>query len=163
MGIATTIAIIASAIAVDQTIKSGKAQKRAAQAQVKSQQTQARRQRRAAIRQNILATARSRADAESAGTAQSSGLTGAVGSGRSQLGSELGFGSQISGLNSQISMFQTEAQTASALAGVGFQVAGLSAGFAGKSFNKKPEVAKTPAKSYKSYSDFNPSPLSGVY
>tara|TARA_R110001606_G_scaffold101727_2_gene223258 strand:+ start:9109 stop:9642 length:534 start_codon:yes stop_codon:yes gene_type:complete len=93
--------------------------------QRKAQKLQVKRQRRAAIRANILATARSRASAEASGTSQSSGLSGAVGAGRSQLGSEFGFGSQLSGLNDNAAEFGLRASEASMKSGVAFQVAGM--------------------------------------
>ena len=89
---------------------------------------QAKRQRRAAIRSNILASARARASAQAAGTAQSSGLAGAVGAGRSALGSELGFGTQMSGLSSEIAAFQGQAQKYSDISKLSFGVAKLAAG-----------------------------------
>ena len=145
--------IVAGATAgVVGSVNASNAAKKAAQSQQKAQQVQAKRQRRSAIRSNILASARARASAQSAGTAQSSGLAGGVGAGRSQLGAELGFGTQMSGLSSEISMFQTQAQRSSDIAGLGFGIANLGMSFAGA---PKPEVAKTPINS-------NPSPLSGV-
>lgn len=111
--------------AVGGTIKANKAQKAAAQAQQRASNLQARRQRRQAIRQNILASARARATAQSAGTSTSSGLSGAVGAGRSQLGAEFGFGTQMSGLSAEIANFQGQAQRASNIANLGMQAVGF--------------------------------------
>ena len=121
-------AIYAAGIGIATSIKAGKASQAAAQRQEKAQQLQARRKRRAAIRQNILASARARASAQSAGTATSSGLQGGVGAGRSQLGAELGFGTQMSGLSSEISAFQGQAQKYSDISKLSFGVAKLAAG-----------------------------------
>ena len=107
--------------------KAGKAAEQAAIRQQKAQDLQAKRQRRAAIRQNILASARARASAQSAGVAQSSGLVGATGAGRSQLGAELGFGTQMSGLSSEISAFQGQAQKYSDISKLSFGVAKFAA------------------------------------
>ena len=111
--------------AVGGTIKANKAQKAAAQAQQRASNLRARRQRRQAIRQNILASARASASAQAAGTATSSGLSGAVGAGRSQLGAEFGFGTQMSGLSSEIATFQGQAQRASNIAKLGMQAVGF--------------------------------------
>ena len=106
------------------TVRSGQAARRAARAEQQAQEVQTRRQRRAAIRSNILASARAKASAQAAGTSQSSGLSGATGAGRSQLGSELGFGSQLSGLSANISKFNMQAQTYGDIAKFGFSAAG---------------------------------------
>lgn len=123
--VAGTVALAGTAAAVGGTIKANKAQKAAAQAQQRASNLQARRQRRQAIRQNILATARARASAQAAGTSTSSGLSGAVGAGRSQLGAEFGFGTQMSGLSSEIATFQGQAQRASNIAKLGMQAVGF--------------------------------------
>lgn len=130
--IAGTVALAGTAAAVGGTIKANKAQKAAAQAQQRASNLQARRQRRQAIRQNILASARARATAQSAGTAASSGLSGAVGAGRSQLGAEFGFGTQMSGLSSEIANFQGQAQRASNIAQLGMQAVGFGMSTSGR-------------------------------
>ena len=128
LGVAVAGAAIYGAIGgVVNARKAGKAAEQAAIRQQRAQDLQAKRQRRAAIRQNILASARARASAQSAGVAQSSGLVGATGAGRSQLGAELGFGTQMSGLSSEISMFQTQAQKYSDLSKLSFGVSKLAA------------------------------------
>lgn len=123
--VAGTVAIAGTTAAVGGTIRANKAQKAAAQAQQRASNLQARRQRRQAIRQNILASARARATAQSAGTATSSGLSGAVGAGRSQLGAEFGFGTQMSGLSAEIANFQGQAQRASNIASLGMKAVGF--------------------------------------
>lgn len=124
-GIVGGVVAAGTVAAVGGTIKANKAQKAAAQAQQRASNLQARRQRRQAIRQNILASARARATAQSAGTAASSGLSGAVGAGRSQLGAEFGFGTQMSGLSAEIANFQGQAQRASNIASLGMQAVGF--------------------------------------
>ena len=119
------VVIAGAAAGVYSTVQAGKATRKAAEAQTCASNLQAKRQRRSAIRQNILASARSRASAQSAGTAQSSGLAGGVGAGRSQLGAELGFGTQMSGLGAEVAYFQGQAQKANMIAGLGFQAASL--------------------------------------
>lgn len=124
-GVIGGVVVAGTAAAVGGTISANKAQKAAAQAQQRASNLQARRQRRQAIRQNILATARARAAAQSAGTTKSSGLSGAVGAGRSQLGAELGFGTQMSGLSAEIANFQGQAQRASNIASLGMKAVGF--------------------------------------
>tara|TARA_R110001606_G_scaffold248310_1_gene396331 strand:- start:6678 stop:7190 length:513 start_codon:yes stop_codon:yes gene_type:complete len=118
-------AIYGAGLAVAGTIKQGKAAEARASAQAKASNLQAKRQRRSAIRSNILASARARASAQASGVGQSSGIQGATGSGRSGLGAELGFGSQMSGLGGQISQFALQEQKYGALAKLGTQVAGI--------------------------------------
>jgi len=126
LGVAVAGAAVYGAIGgVVNARKAGKAQQAAAEKQARAQELQAKRQRRAAIRSNILASARARASAQAAGTAQSSGLAGGTGAGRSALGAELGFGTQMSGLSSEISMFQGQAARYKALSDTGFGVAKL--------------------------------------
>ena len=125
--------IAAGAVAgIAGTIKAGKAQRRAADAQTRASNLQAKRQRRAAIRQNILASARARASAQASGVAQSSGLAGGVGAGKSQLGAELGFGTQMSGLGAEVSYFQGQAQKFSDIAKIGFGIASTTASYGSK-------------------------------
>lgn len=122
--------VVAGATAgVVSTVQAGKAQRRAADAQTRASNLQAKRQRRSAIRSNILASARARASAQAAGTAQSSGLAGSVGSGRSQLGAEVGFGTQMSGLGAEVSYFQGQAQKYSDIASIGFGIAKTTASY----------------------------------
>jgi len=102
------------------TVQAGNAAKKSARLQQRTQELQQKRQRRAAIRSNMIASARARASAQASGVAQSSGLQGAVGSGRSQLGSELGFGTQMSGLSGQITELGIKQQRASQIASLGF-------------------------------------------
>jgi len=130
----TALAIIGTTVGVGATINAANASKKAAAAKQKASNLQAKRQRRAAIRQNILASARARSSAESAGVAQSSGLAGGVGAGRSQLGAELGFGTQMSGLSAQVSAFQQQAQRSSMIAGLGFKAANFAMSPQGANF-----------------------------
>ncbi len=102
------------------TVKAGNAAKKSARLQQRSQELQQKRQRRAAIRSNMIASSRARASAQASGVAQSSGLQGAVGSGRSQLGSELGFGTQMSGLSGQITELGIKQQRYEQIASLGF-------------------------------------------
>jgi hypothetical protein len=113
--------VTAGAVAgVAGTVEAGRAASKSARLQQRAQELQQKRQRRAAIRSNMIASSRAKASAQASGVAQSSGLQGAVGSGRSQLGSELGFGTQMSGLSGQITELGIKEQKASQIASLGF-------------------------------------------
>lgn len=113
--------VAAGAVAgVAGTVKAGRAASQSVRLQQRAQDLQQKRQRRAAIRSNMIASARARASAQAAGVVQSSGLQGAIGSGRSQIGSELGFGTQMSGLSGQITELGIKQQRASQIASLGF-------------------------------------------
>jgi hypothetical protein len=123
--------VVAGAVAgVAGSVKAGKAGKAAVQIQQKAAKLTSKRQRRAAIRSNMIATARARASAQAAGTSQSSGLSGAVGSGRSQLSGALGYSTQQSGLSSQVTALGQKQAKYSQIGDLGFKALGygLSAG-----------------------------------
>ena len=63
------------------------------------------------------------------GVTGGSGLAGGQASLSSQLGGNLGFAGQMSGLSQEISMQQSRAQTAGAVAGLGMQVFSGADGF----------------------------------
>ena len=88
------------------------------------------RQRRQAIRANIIRRSRARAQAQAAGVETSSGFAGAMGSLSSQLGTNLGYGSQMSGLGEQYTTFTGEANLASSRAQTFGQIAQLGFGLA---------------------------------
>lgn len=125
--ILATIAVVGTGVGLNEQRKAAYQSRLQVEAQQKAQRLQVKRQRRAAIRANILATARSRASAEASGTSQSSGLSGAVGAGQSQLGSEFGFGSQLSGLNANAAEFGLRASELNMKSKVAFQAAGMAA------------------------------------
>ena len=100
-GAATAVGgvVVAGATAgVAGAVKAGNAAKKSARLQQRSADLQAKRQRRASIRSNMIASARSRASAEGAGVSQSSGLQGAIGSGKSTLSGALGYSTEQSGI-----------------------------------------------------------------
>ena len=94
----TTVAIVGAVVGTAGLVKAGNAAKKSARLQQRSADLQAKRQRRAAIRSNMIASARSRASAEGAGVSQSSGLQGAIGSGKSTLSGALGYSTEQSGI-----------------------------------------------------------------
>lgn len=103
-----------------------RAQRQAAAEQQKAQQLQYRRSQRQAIRQAQLARAQSIVTAGAVGGDTGSGSAGGLSGLGSQLGGNLGYGSQLSGLNANIGAFNQQAanaafrgQTFGALAGIG--------------------------------------------
>jgi hypothetical protein len=82
----------------------------------------------------MIASSRARASAQASGVVQSSGLQGAVGSGRSQLGSELGFGTQMSGLSGQITELGIKEARANQIASLGFGAMNFGMSQQGKQF-----------------------------
>ena len=106
--LATGSAIYAGAGAlygIDQSIKSSKAAGAAARSarsaseiQIKQQKENAKQARRSAVRSSIIARSQGTTAAEAGGTLTSSGFQGGISSLSSQLGTNLGFGSMMSGL-----------------------------------------------------------------
>tara|TARA_R100001377_G_scaffold46_2_gene73 strand:- start:6629 stop:7192 length:564 start_codon:yes stop_codon:yes gene_type:complete len=102
---ATGTAIYAGAYGIDQTIKSSKkagaaarSARSASEIQIKQQKENAKQARRSAVRSSIIARSQGTVGAQASGTQSSSGFLGGMSSLASQLGSNLGFGSMMSGL-----------------------------------------------------------------
>lgn len=104
-------------------------QKKASKAQARQQGLSARRSQRQAIRESQIRRAQSQVQAGAMGVTGGSGLAGGQASLSSQLGGNLGFAGQMSGLSQQITMAQSRAQTAGAVAGLGMQVFQGTGGF----------------------------------
>lgn len=126
--IAAGAAVYGTAASVSASRKAARASQAAAQTQVTMQRQQVARQRRQSIRANIIRRSRARAQAQAAGVETSSGFLGGRGSAISQLGTNLGFGSMMSGLGQQYTSltgeasFQTgQAQMFGSIAGLGMQ------------------------------------------
>jgi hypothetical protein len=120
MAIVGAIAAVAGAgAAVVGTVQAGKAQRRAAQEQQKQQELSNRRQQRAAIREGQIRRAQGLASAQAMGVAGSSVSGGGAASIGSQVGSTLGFSSQMSGLSSNITDLTQKAATWSSVAQIG--------------------------------------------
>jgi hypothetical protein len=101
--------VIAAVVTVGSTVASVNAQKRAtaanvriAEEQQKQQELSYRRQQRAAIREAQIRRAQGLATTQAAGVTQSSLAGGGTSSVGAQVGSTLGFGSQMSGLSANI-------------------------------------------------------------
>ena len=112
---ASTLAIIGLGISAAGTVASIGAQNKAARAQSnavkeqkKADRARYRREQRQAIRRAQIARASAIASASGAGADTGSGASGGIGSVSSQLGSGLGYASQMSALNSNIAGFQQQ-------------------------------------------------------
>lgn len=141
------VALVIGAVAsVGGTVLAYNAQKKAAKAQRAQQDLATTRSNRQAIREAQLARASSIAAAVGMGAMGGSALAGGLSSLGSQLGSGLGFSSQMSGLSAQIEKYQQRAQTWGAIASMGGSLFQLGGGFDGMNavFNKQPKQAPTP-------------------
>tara|TARA_R100001460_G_scaffold8900_1_gene21867 strand:+ start:4472 stop:5038 length:567 start_codon:yes stop_codon:yes gene_type:complete len=115
---------------VKESKESARLARRAAETRLTMQKQEAARSRRQAVRANILRRAQARAQAQAAGVETSSGFAGAMGSLSSQLGTNLGYGSQMSGLGEQYTtltgdanLAASRAQTFQKVASLGFSAA----------------------------------------
>lgn len=119
------------------------AQKQAAEAQQRQQELAASRERRQAIRAGIIQRARLRAQAQVMGAGGGSGVAGGISSISSQIGANLGFGTQMTGLGreytaatgraadfgAEAGIYQSRASSASQMSGMGFDLFGKAGGF----------------------------------
>lgn len=133
--IAGAVVLAAGAYGVAQTVKSAQKQKEIIKAQEKAQQLRLKRERRQAVRSHIIGMARARARMDASGVSLSSAQAGGLGSGISQLGSEFGAGTQMSGLSGQISTLQGQKATADMRAKLGFQAFNFGTSAKGKAFS----------------------------
>lgn len=127
----TAIAIAGATAAVGGTAYSISQQKKASRAQQRQQRLQARQSRRRAFRESQIRRSAALATAEAAGGFGGSGVSGGIGSLSSQLGSQLGYASQLSGINRQVAQYQTGAATGQGIASLGQLAFNLSGGFGG--------------------------------
>jgi hypothetical protein len=114
-----TLAIIGAVASVGGTIASISAQKKASRLQQQQQTLATRRSQREAVREAQIRRAQTMASAQAFGAVGGSAVAGGTASLGSQLGGALGFSSQMSGLSNQISMAQSRAATAGAIANFG--------------------------------------------
>lgn len=139
--------VIGAVATVGGTVMQYNAQKKAAKAAQRQQNLSTQRSNRQAIREAQLQRAQTIAAGASMGALGGSALAGGLGSLGSQLGSGLGFSSQMSGLSADIEKFQRRAATWGAVAGMGSSLFQLGGGFdaMGQAFNKQPTKAPTPS------------------
>lgn len=137
-------AVIGAVATVGGTVMQYKAQKKAAAASRRQQDLSTQRSNRQSIREAQLQRAQAIAAGASMGALGGSALAGGLGSLGSQLGSGLGFSSQMSGLSADIEKFQQRAATWGAVAGMGGSLFQLGGGFDGLKEGLKPKTAPTP-------------------
>lgn len=143
------IAAVSGAVGIAGTVMAHNQQKKASKAAEQQQLLQDRRQRMQAIRSAQIQRASAIMSSIGAGSSESSGAMGGIGSIGSQLGTELGFGSQMSNLSGDINRANRSASMWSGVAGLGmtgFNMAGgpeaLAANFGG---------GRTPMPSFQGY------------
>ena len=112
---------MAEALLVLGTVVNVQQKRQASKAQARQQGLASRKSQRQAIREAQIRRAQSQVQAGAMGVTGGSGLAGGQASLSSQLGGNLGFAGQMSGLNQQITMAQSRAQTAGDIAGLGMQ------------------------------------------
>ena len=129
--------VTAGVVSTVKSVKSAKAASatavQVAQAQVQQQQVAATRQRRQAVRSFIRRRSQLRA-AAAAGGIQGSGVAGGLASLSSQFGANLGFGTQMGALSSQITTLSGLQATQQAQSGMYSNIASLGFGLAGGAF-----------------------------
>lgn len=140
-------AVIGAVATVGGTVMQYSAQKKAAKAAQRQQNLSTQRSNRQAIREAQLQRAQAIAAGASMGALGGSALAGGLGSLGAQLGSGLGFSSQMSSLSNDINKFQQRASTWGAIASMGGSLFQANDGFDGvkTAFQPKPTRAPTPS------------------
>ncbi len=113
------LAVIGAVTSVAGTVVSYSASQKAAKANERQQNLATSRQNRSAIREAQIKRAQALNTAAQVGAGTGSGISGGVGSLSSQLGSGLGFSSQMSALSTQITKYQKQASLWGDIAGLG--------------------------------------------
>jgi len=114
------IALVAGAVAsVVGTVASYSQQRKASRLSQQQQAVATRRSQRQAIRASQIRRAQSVASAQAGGSLESSGAKGGIGALSSQLGEQLGFSTQMSGLSQEIGSAQSSARLFGDVAGLG--------------------------------------------
>lgn len=109
------IAAATGIASVAQANKAAKAQQRVAELQQRQQEVQAAASRRSAIRSAMVSKARAVATAQGLGAAGSSGVAGGISSLSSQLGANLGYQTEMSGLSRGITQYNSAANRAASM------------------------------------------------
>lgn len=139
-------AVIGAVASVGGTAMAYSSQKKAANASRQQQDLNTRRSNRQAIREAQIQRANTVAAGTAAGALGGSAMAGGLASLGSQLGSGLGFSSQMSGLSANIEKFQQRAQTWGAIASMGSSLFQMGGGFDGlrAAVQTKPRQAPMP-------------------
>ena len=126
-------AVIGAVAAVAGTVKQAQARRKAERAQRRQQTVQTRASRRQAIRKFVIARSQALASAQGAGSANSSGAMGGIGSLTSQFGTQAGLASQLSGLSQDISKATSEANRWGDIAQIGGMLYNYGSNYSGSS------------------------------
>lgn len=121
-----------------------KAGRRLEEAQRRQQEVATRRSRRSAIRERAIRSAEVVAAANAFGAGASTGLEGSVGSLGSQLGSGLGFSTEMSNISRDIGSASTSLRRGQAISNFGFSLFNASGGFSGL-YNSYDKLVNQPA------------------
>lgn len=122
---ASTVAVAGTAYSINQQDRAASASRARAATQQRQQEVQAARSRRAGVREAQRRRAMLRSQAQALGAVGGSGFSGAVGSLTSQLGSNLGFSTQMTGMSRDITQFGMQEATALSNAQMGSSIANL--------------------------------------
>jgi len=143
--IGAVVGAVGTVMQVSAARKAAKAQQRMADLQERQQQIATRRSRRQAIRQAQIVRAQAISAGANYGGLQGSGLAGGLSSLGSQVGAELGFSTQMSGISSDINAAQKDFLKAQqqgsmwgAIGGLGFSVFRQAGGFGAFSGGRSP-------------------------
>lgn len=123
------LAVVGAVTSVAGTVMSYNAQRKAAKASQRQQDLATSRSNRQAIREAQLRRAQAMNAAAQMGALSGSAVEGGVGGLSSQLGSGLGFSSQMSGISADIAKYSQRANTWSAVASIGTGLFKLGGGF----------------------------------
>ena len=118
-------AVAGTAYSINQQEKAASASRAAAATRQRQQEVQATRSRRAGVREAQRRRAMLRSQAQALGAVGGSGFAGATGSLTSQLGANLGFSTQMTGLSREVTQFGMQEATALSNAQMGSSIAGL--------------------------------------
>jgi len=148
-------AVIGAVATVGGTVMQMSAQKKAAAASKRQQDLSTTRSNRQSIREAQLQRAQAIAAGASMGAIGGSAMAGGLGSLGSQLGSGLGFSSQMSGLSADIEKFQNRAATWGAVASMGGALFQAGGGFDGIRAAMQPKAKQAPQPSMNPYANGN--------
>ena len=112
--------VISAVVGAGAAVVSASNQQKAAKSAQKQQELSYNRSQKQAIREAQIRRAQATSSAQSMGAMTSSGFMGGVSSLTSQLGSTLGYSSQLSGLSKEQAMYQSRAATFGAASDLAF-------------------------------------------
>lgn len=123
------VMVAAAVVGAGAAVASAKNQQKASAAAQKQQELSYARSQKQAIREAQIRRAQATASVQSMGAMASSGFAGGVSSLTSQLGSTLGYSSQLSGLSKEQAMYQSKAATLGAMSNLAFATSDFASKF----------------------------------